>query len=430
MSAEKVAVLRALNATIIRTPNEAAYDSPESHIGVARRLQKELPNAHILDQYENVNNPLAHELGTAEEIWTQTNGQIKTIVAGAGTGGTITGLARGLRKHNPDIKVIAADPFGSILALPEALNEARANEPYKVEGIGYDFIPDVLDREAVNEWIKTEDRESFKYSRRLIAEEGLLVGGSSGSAMAALVKANEANKFSKDDVVVVVLPDSIRSYLSKVCSSSVLALQNGKKKAETNYVQFADDDWLAANDLLPSLPAVASTTQTNAPDSDPLANAKVSALRLKPITTVTANSPCETAIEVMRDRGFDQLPVLASSGRKLVGLVTLGNVLSRLTHGRASGTSPVSEVMFDFSKISEVVTDPRDLTKMGSKLPRSRGFIEITMDTPLSVLNRFFEWNSAAVVTEQDASGAMKPLAVVTKVDLLSWMLNQGKAKA
>ncbi|KAJ5543015.1 Cystathionine beta-synthase core [Penicillium sp. DV-2018c] len=409
MSAEKVAVLRALNATIIRTPNEAAFDSPESHIGVARRLQKELPNAHILDQYENPNNPLAHELGTAEEIWTQTNGQIKAIVAGAGTGGTITGLARGLRKHNPDIKVIAADPFGSILALPESLNEARANEPYKVEGIGYDFIPEVLDRETVNQWIKTEDRESFKYSRRLIAEEGLLVGGSSGSAIAALVKANEAQKFSKDDVVVVILPDSIRSYLSK----------------------FADDDWLAANDLLPTLPPVTSTTQPQQPESDPLANAKVSALRLKPITTVTANSPCETAIEVMRDRGFDQLPVLAPSGRRLVGLVTLGNVLSRLTHGRASGQSPVSDVMFDFSKISEVVTDPRDLSKgVDSLQPRtkSRGFIEITMDTPLSVLNRFFEWNSAAVVTEKDASGAMKPLAVVTKVDLLTWMLHQSKA--
>lgn len=133
----------------------------------------------------------------------------------------------------------------------------------------------------------------------------------------------------------------------------------------------------------------------------------------------------------MRDRGFDQLPVLAPSGRKLVGLVTLGNVLSRLTHGRASGQSPVSEVMFDFSKIPEVVTDPRDLSKgIDSLKPqaRSRGFIEITMDTPLSVLNRFFEWNSAAVVTERDANGAMKPLAVVTKVDLLTWMLHQSKA--
>lgn len=216
MSAEKVSVLRALNATIIRTPNEAAYDSPESHIGVAKRLQKELPNAHILDQYGNENNPLAHELGTAEEIWTQTNGEIKAVVAGAGTGGTITGIARGLKKHNSNVEIIAADPFGSILALPAALNEARVNEPYKVEGIGYDFIPDVLDQKIVDRWYKTEDKESFLYSRRLIAEEGLLVGGSSGSAVAALVKANEEKKFAKDDVVVVVLPDSIRSYLTKV----------------------------------------------------------------------------------------------------------------------------------------------------------------------------------------------------------------------
>ncbi|KAJ5088112.1 hypothetical protein N7456_011728 [Penicillium angulare] len=415
MSAEKVSVLRALNATIIRTPNEAAFDSPESHIGVAKRLQKELPNAHILDQYGNENNPNAHEFGTAEEIWTQTKGEIKAIVAGAGTGGTITGLARGLKKHNPNIEVVAADPFGSILALPPSLNESRVNEPYKVEGIGYDFIPDVLDQKIVDRWYKTEDKESFQYSRRLIAEEGLLVGGSSGSAVAALVKANEEKKFSKDDVVVVVLPDSIRSYLTK----------------------FADDDWLAANNLLAALPVEVKTqTQQPAVAEDPLAGAKVSALRLKPITTVTSSFSCEAAIEIMRDRGFDQLPVLASSGRKLVGLLTLGNVLSRLTHGRVSGQTPVSEVMFDFSKIPEVVTDPRDMgvanqsndRSNGSSTlraqPRRRQFIEITMETPLSVLNRFFEWNSAAVVTEKDGSGALKPLAVVTKVDLLTWMLH------
>ncbi|KAJ5758442.1 Cystathionine beta-synthase [Penicillium odoratum] len=409
MSAEKVSVLRALNATIIRTPNEAAFDSPESHIGVAKRLQKELPNAHILDQYCNVNNPLAHELGTAQEIWTQTKGEINAIVAGAGTGGTITGLARGLKKHNSNIEVIAADPFGSILALPESLNESRVNEPYKVEGIGYDFIPDVLDQKIVDRWYKTEDRESFQYSRRLIAEEGLLCGGSSGSAVAALVKANQEKKFSKDDVVVVVLPDSIRSYLSK----------------------FADDDWLVANDLFPAATPETALPETQEPSvtKDPLAGAKVSALRLKPITTVTSSFSCEAAIEIMREKGFDQLPVLAPSGRKLVGLLTLGNVLSRLTHGRVSGKTPVSEVMFDFSKIPEVVTDPRDMGATTQKVQsKRRQFIEITLDTPLSVLNRFFEWNSAAVVTEKDANGSMKPLAVVTKVDLLTWLLHQNKS--
>ncbi|PLB47027.1 cystathionine beta-synthase [Aspergillus steynii IBT 23096] len=414
MSAEKVAVLRALNATIIRTPNEAAYDSPESHIGVAKRLEKELPNAHILDQYGNENNPLAHEFGTAEEIWTQTNGQIKAIVAGAGTGGTITGLARGLKKHNSKVQVIGADPQGSILALPAALNEEHVNEPYKVEGIGYDFIPEVLDQQAVDKWYKTEDKESFQYARRLIAEEGLLVGGSSGSAISALVQAAKENNFGKDDVVVVVLPDSIRSYLTK----------------------FADDDWLAANGLLSS-PSLGAPTPAPQEQRDELAESKVNSLRLKPITTVLSNTPCENAIEVMRDRGFDQLPVLASSGKKLVGLVTLGNVLSRLTHGRATGKSPVADVMFNFSKIPEVVTDPRDMglasssggdsgATQSSKV-RNRKFVEITMDTPLSVLNRFFEWNSAAIVTEKGENGAMKPVAVATKVDLLSWLLHHNK---
>lgn len=216
MSPEKVAVLRSLNATIIRTPTQAAFDSPESHIGVARRLQKEIPNAHILDQYGNLDNPLAHEYGTAEEVWEQTEGKITAIVAGAGTGGTITGLARGLRKHNEDVKIIAADPYGSILAMPTTLNNMHANESYKVEGIGYDFVPDVLDQGTVDHWYKTDDREAFAYARRLIAEEGLLVGGSSGSAIAAMVKSVKELKLGKDDVVVVILPDSIRSYLSKV----------------------------------------------------------------------------------------------------------------------------------------------------------------------------------------------------------------------
>lgn len=216
MSPEKVAVLRSLNATIIRTPTQAAWDSPESHIGVAKRLQKEIPDAHILDQYGNVDNPLAHEYGTAQEIWTQTDGKITAVVAGAGTGGTISGLARGLRAHNPKVKIIAADPHGSVLALPQSLNQIHANESYKVEGIGYDFIPDVLDQKAVDHWYKTNDRDSFGYARRLIAEEGLLVGGSSGSAMAAMVQGVRELGFGKGDVVVVILPDSIRSYLSKV----------------------------------------------------------------------------------------------------------------------------------------------------------------------------------------------------------------------
>ncbi|KAK8159747.1 tryptophan synthase beta subunit-like PLP-dependent enzyme [Phyllosticta citrichinensis] len=419
MSAEKVAVLRALGAEIIRTPTAAAYDSPESHIGVARRLEKELPNAHILDQYGNPNNPLAHEYGTAEEIWEQTQGKVTALVAGAGTGGTITGIARGLRKHKQDVKIVAADPHGSILAVPQSLNEDRKNEPYKVEGIGYDFIPDVLDQTSVDTWYKTDDRESFLYARRLIAEEGILCGGSSGSAMAAMVKAVKDLGLGKDDVVVVVLPDSIRSYLSK----------------------FADDDWLAANDLLPPTPPepveskLAGLT-TNV--KDPYQGATVGTLRLKPVATVSSSSPCAEAIETMRDKGFDQLPVSSSKNFRLVGLVTLGNLLSYISSGRATPTSPVSDVMFDFRKLSEVVSDPNDLTLKGKdnlvlaedkeKGKRRKEFVEITRDTPLSALSRFFEWNSAAVVTEKDDAGQLKPVAVVTKVDLLTWLVKQSKS--
>lgn len=413
MSAEKVSVLRALGATIIRTPTQAAWDSPESHIGVARRLQKEIPRAHILDQYTNVDNPRAHEYGTAEEIWEQTHGKVTAIVAGAGTGGTISGIAKGIRKHSKDVKIIAADPFGSILALPEALNQGElANVSYKVEGIGYDFIPDVLDREIVDKWYKTEDRESFMYARRLIAEEGLLVGGSSGSAMAAMVRAVQDLNLDEKDTVVVVLPDSIRSYLSK----------------------FADDDWLAANDLLPSVNGaeVEAAAQKKRRASDPYGGETIRSLRLKPVTSVLSTQACADAIETMRDKGFDQLPVLSPTGGKLVGLVTLGNLLSYISSGRASATSLVKDVMFDFSKIDEVVTDPRDILTAEEAASKSkkqkRHFVEITLDTPLTILSKFLEYNSAAVVTEDKDNGeGKKPVAVVTKVDLLTHMVKQSK---
>ncbi|CBX90765.1 hypothetical protein IAQ61_002249 [Plenodomus lingam] len=429
MSPEKVAVLKALGAEIIRTPTSAAWDSPESHIGVARRLVKELPNAHILDQYSNPDNPLAHECGTAEEVWTQTDGKVTVLVAGAGTGGTITGLARGLRKHKGDVKIIAADPHGSILALPSSLNDERVNEGYKIEGIGYDFIPDVLDQKIVDKWYKTDDRTSFMYARRLISEEGILCGGSSGSAMAAAVEASKDLNLTEDDVMVVILPDSIRSYLSK----------------------FVDDDWLAANDLLPPTPP--STNGTNTPSAqqpthrrlsstskkDPFNGATIASLRLKPVTTIPANSPCSEAIETMREKGFDQLPVSvysSSSGKaRLVGLVTLGNLLSYIARGRATPKSPVEDVMFDFRKLPEVVKDLGRLSlddgkghhdgkkqAHGKSAAVRREFVEITRDTKLSDLNKFFEWNSAAVVTER-VDGEMRAQAVVTKVDLLTWMV-------
>lgn len=427
MSSEKVSVLKALGAEIIRTPTSAAWDSPESHIGVARRLEKEIPGGVILDQYGNVNNPLAHEFGTAKEIVDQTKelpGNFQAVIAGAGTGGTITGIARGIRKaHGDKVKIVAADPKGSILAWPPAMNDEDDGKPYKVEGIGYDFIPEVLSQKEVDTWYKTDDRDSFYWARRLIREEGLLVGGSSGSAMSACVKYIKDHKLGPNDSVVVILPDSIRSYLSK----------------------FVDDDWLAANDLLPpTMPLTAPSTPpeevphppeptelpilTKKMSKDEYASAKIRDLRLKPIQTITETALVDEAVELMRDKGYDQIPVTSGSGRRLVGMVTLGNCLSYLSSGKVKITSPVKDVMFNFTKIHEVKPIEKNPGATEGEDESKREFVEITMETPLRFLERFFVWNAAAIVTERNAEGGLEAKAVATKVDLLLWLVRQGRA--
>ena len=207
MSQEKQVVLESLGATIYRTPTEAAWDAEDSHISLALRLQKELPNSHILDQYQNPNNPGAHFKYTAQEIINDFGQDLAMIVAGVGTGGTITGLAKRLKEFNPAIQVIGVDPIGSILGGGTEVSS------YEVEGIGYDFFPQVLQNNLIDEYIKINDQNSFSIARRLIREEGLLVGGSSGSAVWAALQA--AKKLTKGQKCLVILPDSIRNYLTK-----------------------------------------------------------------------------------------------------------------------------------------------------------------------------------------------------------------------
>jgi cystathionine beta-synthase len=220
MSKEKEVVLKALGAEIVRTPTEAAWDSPESHIGVAKKLNEEIPNSHILDQYSNPANPNAHYEGTAQEILDDFDDSLKMVVAGVGTGGTITGMAKKLKEELPDISIIGVDPYGSILGGGDEIY------PYHVEGIGYDFFPDVLDNNLIDEYIKLPDAESFQMARRLISEEGLLIGGSSGGAVWASLQT--AKKLSQGEKCLVILPDSIRNYLSK----------------------FVDDKWMDEHDFI------------------------------------------------------------------------------------------------------------------------------------------------------------------------------------
>lgn len=210
MSMEKQVILERLGAIIYRTPTEAAWDDPESHISLARSLQKEIPNSYILDQYANPDNPQAHYEGTAQEIIADFGKDLHMLVAGVGTGGTITGLAKRLKAYNTKIKIIGVDPVGSILGGGEEIS------PYHVEGIGYDFFPAVLDNKLVDQYIKTTDEQAFSTARRLIREEGLLVGGSSGAATWGALQA--AKSLKKGQKCLVILADSIRNYLSKYAS--------------------------------------------------------------------------------------------------------------------------------------------------------------------------------------------------------------------
>lgn len=220
MSQEKQCVLERLGAKIYRTRTEAASHEPDSHISLARKLQAELPDSYILDQYANPNNPNAHYNGTAQEIIDDFGKDLHMVVAGVGTGGTITGIAKRLKEYNPTIKIIGVDPEGSILGGGTEI------KPYQVEGIGYDFFPEVLKNELIDEYIKTNDADSLSMARQLIRQEGLLIGGSSGAAMCGALQA--AKSLRKGQKCLVILPDSIRNYMSK----------------------FANDEWMKAQGFL------------------------------------------------------------------------------------------------------------------------------------------------------------------------------------
>ncbi|MDP6569863.1 MAG: cystathionine beta-synthase [Candidatus Marinimicrobia bacterium] len=218
MSQEKEVILKALGAEIVRTPTEAAWDAPESHIGVAKKLNDEIPNSHILDQYANPANPEAHYENTAQEILEDFDNSLKMVVTGVGTGGTITGLAKRLKEERSHITIIGVDPYGSILGGGEEVY------PYHVEGIGYDFFPDVLDNSLIDEYIKLPDAESFQMARRLIKEEGLLIGGSSGGAVWAALQ--KAERLEEGDKCLVILPDSVRNYMTKFVSDEWMEEQS------------------------------------------------------------------------------------------------------------------------------------------------------------------------------------------------------------
>jgi cystathionine beta-synthase len=286
MSAEKIALLKAYGAEVVITPTSVAPDSPDSYNGVADRLAREVPGAWRPNQFTNLANPEIHYRTTGPEIWEQTEGRITAFVAGIGTGGTISGVARYLKERNPDVKIVGADPEGSVLS-------GGSPRPWKVEGIGEDFVPKTFNSQLVDDWVRVGDAESFHVARELARREGMLLGGSTGTAVAAALR--YARRLTGGDHLVVALAaDTGRNYLSK----------------------FFDETWLADNKLAwDEQPphSLGDLIRTRGP---------------RTLVTISPEATTEDAIELMQSAGISQLPVV-QNGRAVgsVQEITLARVL-------------------------------------------------------------------------------------------------------
>jgi cystathionine beta-synthase len=273
MSQEKISMLRGYGAEVVITPTAVDHDSPESYYSVSSRLAEEIPGGFKPDQYSNMSNPEAHYLTTGPEIFEQTDGgEIDAIVISVGTGGTISGVGRYFKEHKPDVKIVGVDPEGSVYT---AKSESDLH-PYLVEGIGKDTWPETMDRDVVDEWLRVSDRASFLAARRMAREEGLLVGGSSGSTIAGAL--DYAKTLSAGSRILTILPDSGRSYLSK----------------------FLDDNWMIEHGFL-ERSAPAPTVRE--------------LLRGKPgetpqLVTISSHQKVAEAISVMERYSISQLPVV------------------------------------------------------------------------------------------------------------------------
>ncbi len=363
MSQEKISLLRAYGAEVVIAPTAVPPESPESYYKVADRLAEEIPGAFQPNQYYNQDNPRAHYETTGPELWEQTEGKITHLVVGVGTGGTITGAGRYLKEQNPDVVIVGADPEGSLYT-------GDAARPYLVEGIGEDFWPESFDPKIVDRWVTVSDRDSFMTARRITREEGLLIGGSGGTAVWAALEVGR--ELSADDLVVVILPDSGRSYLSKLYN----------------------DSWMLEVGML-DRPGTAAR----------IGEVLVEKRRLEPsipdLVAVPTHVKVGAAIDLLQQYGISQMPVAKSDQptdlSDVVGSIRERTLLDRVFRDRDAIERDVIEVM---DAPLPVVQAAAGVDEMFADL--SRG--------------------AEAIVV---ADGA-RPAGVLTRADLLEFLAHQG----
>jgi cystathionine beta-synthase len=362
MSEEKVRFLRAFGARVVITPTAVAPDDPRSYYSVAARIVRETPNSLLANQYYNPANPEAHYRFTGPEIWEQTAGQIDVLVAGMGTGGTITGTARYLKEQNPKIKVVGVDIQGSLLY--ETWKEGKMpTDPhpktYKIEGIGEDFLPGTLDLSLVDEVVQVDDRESFQMTRRLMREEGIFSGGSSGSAVAGVLRSEIVRSLKPGQTVVVILPDSGNRYLSKIY----------------------DDNWMRENGFL-----------TSNQGTDTIASLLQTGNRL-PLVVAGTDEKLTNVVAKMKQYDISQMPVVDDQNR-LIGMIGEADLLEHLL--QANHTRDPQKTIASMVNPNVLTALPED--KLDKVLPA-------------------FERGKVVIVTQNG-----QPVGMLTKIDLIDYL--------
>ncbi len=360
-SQEKRDLLRAFGAEVVVCPTAVPPESPESYYKVAERIARETPGGFLPNQYYNAMNPEAHYRTTGPEIWRQTGGAITHLVLGVGTGGTVTGAGRYLKEQRADVQIVGADPEGSLYT--------GGIHPYKVEGIGEDFYPGTFDAALVDRWVRVSDRDSFLTARRLTREEGILVGGSAGTAMFAALEV--AKELDERAVVVVLFPDSGRSYLSKIYN----------------------DEWMRQNGYLQRYPVHATVLDVVR-----------DRMGTPGLIVVSKDATVRSAIETMQRYGISQIPVVADGEAVLIGDI-VGSVQEKTMLDRVFREPGLVE-----ERVERVMEAPFPVVQAAEDVERL--YAELSAGAP-------------ALLAASDE----RPVSIITKADLLEFVAHQRRAR-